>query len=334
MKAAKVSEVTGTKEEDAEADKLIAAASSHQLHSISTAMNTFLKSNPDDVVMLAEGPLKKKFVKNYVILQIRHTNSQKRFSSARSIDVGSATHIDTVPWNKHKIHKEMGPFKGDLFMGILPAKPCRLSGSMDPEAVEYDVPLNWSRFTHSDMNQLKLQGESEAKPDDMTLMNNVADLGAASSKDAAEAAVLVKEEVKTPEEVAAAEKAAQQVRINSLRDSPEQQLRYHQDLKTDVIKIKTKADLKKGESKYADMASRDALKVINALDYIIPVLEKLLQKKLVDAGMHKLLHGIDALAIMNADLQHWAERLGFNNSAPASSKRRKTVPNKDKDRDW
>ena len=55
---------------------------------------------------------------------------------------------------------------------------------------------------------------------------------------------------------------------------------------------------------------------------------------MVDAGMHKLLHGIDALAIMNADLQHWAERLGFNNSAPASSKRRKTVPNKDKDRDW
>ena len=36
----------------------------------------------------------------------------------------------------------------------------------------------------------------------MTFMNNVADLGAASSKDAAEAAVLVKEEVKTPEEVA------------------------------------------------------------------------------------------------------------------------------------
>ena len=55
-------------------------------------------------------------------------------------------------------------FKGDLFMSILPTKPCRLSGSMDPEAVEYDAPLNWSRFTHSDMNQLKLQGESEAKP--------------------------------------------------------------------------------------------------------------------------------------------------------------------------
>ena len=45
MKAAKVSEVTGTKEEDAEADKLIAAASSQQLHSMSTAMNNFLKSN-------------------------------------------------------------------------------------------------------------------------------------------------------------------------------------------------------------------------------------------------------------------------------------------------
>ena len=58
MKAAKVSEVTGTKEEDAEADKLIAAASSHQLHSISTAMNSFMKINPDDVAMLAEGPLK------------------------------------------------------------------------------------------------------------------------------------------------------------------------------------------------------------------------------------------------------------------------------------
>ena len=129
MKAAKVSEVTGTKEEDAEADKLIAAASSQQLHSMSTAMNTFPKSNPDDVVMLAEGPLKKKFVKNYVILQTRHKNSQKRFSSARSIDVGSATHIDTVPWNKRKIHKEMVPLKGDLFMGIpLPSR----DGLVDP----------------------------------------------------------------------------------------------------------------------------------------------------------------------------------------------------------
>ena len=63
MKAAKASEVTGTKEEDAEADKLIAAASSQQLHSICSAMNNFLRSNPDDVVRLAEGPLKKKVLK-------------------------------------------------------------------------------------------------------------------------------------------------------------------------------------------------------------------------------------------------------------------------------
>ena len=279
MKAAKISEVTVTKEEDAEADKILANASSQQLHSMSTAMNTFLKHNPDEVVTLSEGELKRKFLKQCAVLQIRQENSLKKFSSNRQIESGNANHIDTVPWNKHKIQKEMGVFKGDLFMGILPPKPCRLSGSMHEEAVEYDVPLNWSRFASSDFNQLKLNSETDAKADDVTLMNNLSDLGANPASGSAAAAVPVKEELKTPEDLEIEASNALKVRINTLRDSPESQLRFHQDLKTYIIKIKTKADAKKSESKYAGMASKDAGVVIEALDYVIPVLEKLLTKK-------------------------------------------------------
>jgi hypothetical protein len=322
MAPAKLAEVVPTKEEDEESDRILAAADAKQKHSITTAMSTFTKRNADAIASMAEGPLKQKFIKQFVVLQIRAKNSTKKMQSAHTIDVGKTTMIDTVPWNRHKIYKEMGDFKGDLFMGMLTANPCRLSGSTHEEAVEYDIPMNWHRFTHADMNQLKLQNEGDAKPEDAQLIEDLAKLGTKSSSSGTDQ-VVVKQEPKSAEDIAAEEKAALMQKVNSLRDAPDMTIRKFQDLKIDITKVKGKAELKKSESKYASMVVKDSEKVLDAIGHLLPQLEKLLVKKPTDKGMMQVLEGIDALNVMNDDLQEWAAKLGFASTVAKSTNKRR-----------
>ena len=200
MMKAKVNDVVPTEQEYERADAIIAAASNAQLHSISNAMNHSLKNNGDAVCQLSEGDLRKKFIKNFVVIQQRAKLTQKKMLSSRVVEEGTAKMTDTVPWNKHKIYKELGFYKGDLFMGILPKKPCRLSGSMHEEAVEYDIPLSWQRVTLADLQQLTQRNESEAKADDTKMLDEIIagikDTANPSSSSAS--AVSVKEDVKKP----------------------------------------------------------------------------------------------------------------------------------------
>jgi hypothetical protein len=323
MAPAKVSEVVPTKAEDEEATRILAAASKEKKHSIVTAMGTFTKANPDAVATLAEGALKEKYIKHYTVLQIRAKASTKKMLGSRNIESGKTTHIDTVPWNKHKIYKEMGEFKGDLFMSILPPQPCRLSLSTHEEAVEYNIPLQWSRFTHSDMQQLRLQSENDAKPEDMETMNALAELGGSS---ASTTNVAVKVEPKTPEDLAAETQKAQMLRVKSLRDDPATLIRKYQDLKIDVTRVKAKSDQKKTESKYASRVSKDSETVLEAIALVLPSLEKILVKTPTDKTIITILEAVDALDHINDDLQQWASRLGFATSTKIAGKRKRKDP--------
>jgi hypothetical protein len=239
MAPGKISEVTATKQESDDADKIIAAANFNR-HSTTTAMNHFMKTNPDAVTQLAEGALKELAIKHFIVMQQRAKATQKKYNTEHTIEAGKANFVDTEPMNRYQIHKALGAFKGDLFMGILPPKPCRLSGSTHEEAVEYDIPKNWSRYTHSDFQKLQNQNTSDAKPEDLKAMQELASLKSSSS-----AEVKPKEDEKSPEEVVALEKAALLTRMDQMRDAPDFVIRKFQDMKLEVTKIQSKANQQK-----------------------------------------------------------------------------------------
>jgi len=114
MPAGKVSDVVPSKDEEDHAEQVYANATAKEKHSISMAMNHFVKANQDSVTSLAEGPLKKKFIKNFLVLQFRHKKGYKKMQTSNEIANTNSRFSDTVPMSQHKIYKEMGKTKGDL----------------------------------------------------------------------------------------------------------------------------------------------------------------------------------------------------------------------------
>ena len=331
MKKATCSDVVPTKEEEDAALAILASADKAKIHSVSCAMNHFLKSNPDPTAACAEGALRMKYLKHFLILQLRAKNTTKKMNSSREVVTGTSDFTDTMRWNRHKIQKEKGVFKGDLFMNILKAHPCSISGSTHEEAVEYDVPQAWNRFTSADMNRLKLESDADAKEADSKMMDEAVALGKPSSQSSgSHDPIPVKQEEKTPEEILANKKAELLERINNIRSAPDIHLRKYQDLKIDLTKIKGKTDSKKSESRYAAMVSKDAEKVIDAINLVNPVLEKMISRRVADEHIMKVAEGMDSLDAMNDDLQSWASKLGFKD---ATKLKRKRLP-KDEAHAW
>ena len=116
MPAGKVSDVVPSNDEEDRAEQVYANASAKEKHSMSSSMGHFSKSNNDSVVSLAEGPLRKKFIKNYLVMSFRHKKGYKKMQTSNEIANTSSRFSDTVPMSQHKNYKEMGKFKGDLFI--------------------------------------------------------------------------------------------------------------------------------------------------------------------------------------------------------------------------
>ena len=124
MAPAKISEVVPTPEEDKEAQRIIDAQSKSEAHSLSCAMTHFYKKNPDATAQLAEGALKEKFAKRYLILQMRHKKTMKKFQTNHEISTSNAKMLDAISMNRHKLLLELGDVKANLFMGVLKAHKC------------------------------------------------------------------------------------------------------------------------------------------------------------------------------------------------------------------
>ena len=207
---------------------------------------------------------------------------------------------DTVPMNQHKIYKEMGKFKGDLFMKILPPQPCRLSGSTHEEAVEYQVPLAWERFAKEDFDRMKLEGSRDAVAEDLQLMQDVANLGCAASS----SATFVKTEEKSPGEL-------QREKIMAFKKEPATHLRKFQDQKIDIQQIQNKAEAKQKNDKYAKLLFKDCKESLDAIGEIIPVLETMMKKGTSDANVEKVMVAISVMENNIKDLNEWAAKLGY-----------------------
>ena len=78
-----LSEVVPAKEEQEHADTLYAEAGSEQRHSWSCGATSFLKPNADSVGSLAEGALKQKIIKHFLILQLRAKKGGKEVSGCQ-----------------------------------------------------------------------------------------------------------------------------------------------------------------------------------------------------------------------------------------------------------
>jgi hypothetical protein len=281
------------------------------------------------VTSLAEGALKERYIKNFMVLQMRHKKCQKSMLSSREFEHSNQAFTDYLPMNQHEIYGKLGVVKGDIFMSILKPNPCSLSGSTHAEAVEYHVPVNWHRMTKADLNKLKLEVDREATDDDKLMMDDFAQLGVAAPASSSDGSVAVKTGPNTELDVADENQKLVAARIESIREAPEISLRRYQDLKIDITKIKNKAENRK-DSKYAKLVHGDAVRCIEALDGINDTLEKMVSKAPPDAGVLKLLDAIEIFDVMNTDLQDWANKLGFVTvDSKSRSKRRKKVKTED-----
>ena len=75
----------------------------------------------------------------------------KKKKSKHSISLSSfeerGTHTDVVPMCEFQLRKEFGDGKTDAWLksGALPYSGDRITGSIEPECREYQVPISWTR---------------------------------------------------------------------------------------------------------------------------------------------------------------------------------------------
>jgi len=172
--------------------------------------------------------------------------------------------------------------------------------------IERGVPVHWVARGASDSTNLKVGAKNEATDEDLSLLQSAASDG--SQKDA----IVIKEEVKTPEEIAI-EKA------KAFKATAGASLRRFQEF---VIESKTLAGLAEGE-KYAEGLAQDNGKHLVKLTKCVKILEAMVTGKATkDDELPKLIETVESLSQEHAEIQSWAGKFGLN--AAANKKRRKT----------
>ena len=110
-----------------------------------------------------------------------------------------------------------------------------------------------------------------------------------------------------------------QARIEEIKLDVIPGLRKYQDLKIDITKIKTKAELH-FDDKFAKLLIGVCKKILGELDVLLPVLERLMSKKDKNANISKTIGAMDDIDSSNTEIQKRAGKLGF---AMTTGKKRK-----------
>ena len=202
--------------------------------------------------------------------------------------------------------KELGAAKAEHWRvaNACPWRPDSLTGSKDPDHIEWGVPMEWERLTEKDLKQLIMKNKGEADEDDFKLTFGYK---------VAESSEVIKEEpALSPDEQREVEMKKE---VATLMSNLPSVIRRFQDTEMDVKMMHAKSLLQK--KKYATNFQDD----LNKLQCQITKFIKLLQKIMVDtsasqAEMPNVIKTMKGLETEYTETYQWAVTFSCAQSLP------------------
>lgn len=274
----------------------------------------FVRDNPVADLKLGErGAKRQEYLEKFLIFQTRQKNAKKQLVSTRETVQGKTTFIDHHWWAMEKMDGEVGPAKAKHWResGKLFSRPDSLTGSKDPQHIEYCVPVHWESVSEQDLRTLKLNMESEATEDDVGLFTTAMDTFAltdasGSGSQVDPASIKVKTE---PGEEAT---QAKEIEIMGFKNGLEATFKEFQALELELKHIRAKAE--QGAHKYTAGIVADADSLSKKLKKFYTMLEKMLMEpgSVSEDKIPDVIAKKKALITEVNELKEWASKLGVS----------------------
>ena len=161
------------------------------------AMLQFAKGNPGDAanrILASRGDERLDNLARHIAFQDKKKKSKHSISLSNVEERGA--HTDVVPMCEFQLRKEFADGKTDAWLksGALPYSGDRITGSIEPQCREYQVPISWTRNSSKKVDEETL----DAAEEDKINFQSLRDAPSGSSTDA----VRLKVENPSPEDEA------------------------------------------------------------------------------------------------------------------------------------
>ena len=324
-KAINLDSVKPSAKELAAAKQILESGSVKENKSRMACMSAFAKKMKDKDAASSRGGLRQRYLEAYVVLQARLKETDMTVESEHTAQTDHQCMHDVHWWSAEKMDLEIGRAKAEHWRasGIVPHQPDSITGSKEPEHIEWGVPQNWARMTIGDLRRLSLKTTAGAEEEDIELVKDAANLFDPLSREAPEddeknPLVAIKEEAKDPEEE---KKQIVKEKIDLFLQNGQSCFRQHQDMCLEAKVLKTKVE--NDNNKYTQSFVEDLACHIRKIEKLLKILEKLVTAGVNDeSAMPKLIDTIEETQVHHANLLDWAERFGFHATNTAKKKKK------------
>jgi len=293
------------------AKTILESARRKQRRSYLGSLSHFLKSNPDSKI---EDLSKQEQLERLIVHQARCKDATTTIKSDKTISKNDAKFQDVHWWNRQKMIIEMGEIKAEHWIAskLLKPMPDSLTGSTEPELVEYPVPIKWQRMTEEEIKRLRLQSEAEADEEDTVA------LAAMLGEKTQAAPQAIKQE---PE----SELSKLNRQIDTFKADPSVTLRLLQDMQLVHEKLSARASnvTDTNEKKFAAMLEADSKKLSRKLTKMIELVKRCCTEEADAKAYPKLLEQISEAQSTDKEVQGWANKFGYLTEEKARKRAKK-----------
>jgi hypothetical protein len=283
-----------TKEEVAEARRVLQSGDDKEKRSKMAAMAQWLKANePNGAGINSRGDDRKKYLEAYLVFQLRQKKAKKTTTVTGSNSHQEKEMSAWYMWGKEKMHLELGQKKADSWIASgklkhFPDMVTKLDGEWDRE---YRCPQSWQQVVDEESTTRDIAATLDGHEDEVGLMGGTTITGVVKVEPTKKSAAEILEEKKS-----------------ELRANPTAHVRKFQDYLMEAKVLATKIEGKR----YIGELEADNNKHVKKIAVVIKILESLcVSKKETQAeALSKLIESMVALEVEHKEIDEWAVRFG------------------------
>ena len=268
------------------------------------------------------GDARRKFLLLYLAKQAKDKNATSTSSSSREVVIDAINRTTKRWWSKEKMIKELGEKKalGWIGSGKLETRADAVTGSMEEDMMEYNVPEDMESTTNHDTNRAKINVDvTISKENQEGALEDLSDMAANLINGLKEPKVKTEPTDDDPKTIAKQAVLALQV----VKDA-KSVLHRLRDVEMDCRLLKDA----QSDSSYTEKVKEDAGKLLPKLGKVIKAVESMMGKLDPDTlnfkEVHRLEASVEEVVKQFEVLREWGIKLGLCAPSRAAKRMKKT----------
>ena len=291
------------------AKKVLKSCDEKALRSKMGSMSAFISKHASDNpgVLLSRGDARKEFLCKFICHQLKSKTTTKQTSNVEESSHKEEKVAEKVWWSREQIDRELGEIKSKAWRssGKLATRPDRITGSTEPDLIEFAIPIDYERMTDEELDKFRVEALGEAGEGHLQMIEGM-------HKEEYDKPTLVKAEPLTQE---AKDMAAF---TEFLASAPEHLHKYH------ALEIHTKQLLAGLQKKpYTDLLQVEVKRHQTRIGGIIKILSKAVTTKLEFSEWPKLTKAMAVIMQQDVAMSEHGKRFGVEMGK--QTKKRKTT---------